>query len=223
MQAFNPQNIFTSILNQNTPAATARIQGDVDHANLYGMVSFYNTPFGGVLVSAEVYGLPGSGFFGMHIHEFGDCSQTPGNMMPPPGVVQPRSIMFSNGNMQNSNNLQTSDNMQVLDNMQSSDNMQGLNNMQNFRNIRPPMSMQAFPNTGNHYNPENVPHPEHAGDLPPLLSNSGYAWMSFYTSRLSAEDIIGRSLVIHNMADDFTSQPSGNSGDKIGCGVIERM
>jgi len=198
MPIFNPNNLFTSIISQNTPAAVARIQGSTDYANLNGTVSFYNTPFGGVLVSAEVYGLPGSGFFGMHIHEFGDCSQSSGNMMPFPGVVQPR------------------DNMWFMSNMQASENSQN-------RNIRPPMGMQAFPNTGNHYNPGNVPHPEHAGDLPPLLSNSGYAWMSFYTSRVNVEDIIGRSLVIHSMRDDFTTQPSGNSGDKIGCGVIERM
>lgn len=205
MQRYNPQNIFTSILNRNTPAAIARIQGSSDYANLYGTVSFYETPFGGALVSAEVYGLPGSGFFGMHIHEFGDCSQNSGNVLPPFGVVQPR------------NASQTPDNMPVSGNMQMNDNMQ------TFRNIRPPMGMQAFPNTGNHYNPDNVPHPEHAGDLPPLLSNNGYAWMSFYTGRVNLNDVIGRSLVIHSMRDDFTSQPSGNSGDKIGCGVIETI
>ncbi|MBQ8040327.1 MAG: superoxide dismutase family protein [Lachnospiraceae bacterium] len=198
MQVFNPNNLFTSIISQSTPAAVARIQGNTDYANLNGTVSFYNTPFGGVLINAEVYGLPGSGFFGMHIHEFGDCRQTSGNMMPFPGVVQPRDSMWNISNMQISENSQD-------------------------RNIRPPMSMQAFPNTGNHYNPGNVPHPEHAGDLLPLLSNNGYAWMSFYTSRVNVEDIIGRSVVIHSMRDDFTTQPSGNSGDKIGCGVIERM
>ena len=211
MQRYNPQNIFTSILNRNTPAAIARIQGSSDYANLYGTVSFYETPFGGALVSAEVYGLPGSGFFGMHIHEFGDCSQNSGNVLPPFGVVQPR------------NASQTPDNMMVPDNMQTSGNMQLSGNMQTFRNIRPPMGMQAFPNTGNHYNPDNVPHPEHAGDLPPLLSNNGYAWMNFYTGRLNLNDIIGRSLVIHSMADDFRTQPSGNSGDKIACGVIETI
>lgn len=204
MPIFNPNNLFTSIISQNTPDAAARIQGSTDYANLNGTVSFYNTPFGGVLVSAEVYGLPGSGFFGMHIHEFGDCSQNSGNMMPFPGVVQPRSNMWE------------------MTNMQPSENMQSLGNMQN-RNIRPPMGMQPFPNTGNHYNPGNVPHPEHAGDLLPLLSNNGYAWMSFYTARVNVEDIIGRSVVIHSMRDDFTTQPSGNSGDKIGCGMIERM
>ncbi len=216
MAIFNPNNLFTSILSQNTPVAVARIQGNADYSNLSGTVSFYNTPFGGVLVAAEVYSLPGSGFFGMHVHEFGDCSQNSGNMMPFPGVVQPR------GNMWTMSGMQSSDNMQTLGDMQMSNGTQTPNNMQN-RNIRPPMGMQAFPNTGNHYNPGNVPHPEHAGDLPPLLSNNGYAWMSFYTSRVNVEDIIGRSIVIHSMRDDFTTQPSGNSGDKIGCGVIERL
>ena len=33
-------------------------------------------------------------------------------------------------------------------------------------------------------------------------------------------DILGRSIIIHAMPDDFATQPSGNSGAKIGCGVI---
>ena len=33
--------------------------------------------------------------------------------------------------------------------------------------------------------------------------------------------IIGKVLIIHDMPDDFTSQPSGNSGSKIACGKIE--
>ncbi len=77
-----------------------------------------------------------------------------------------------------------------------------------------------FDNTGNHYNPENSPHPFHAGDLPPLLSNCGYAYCVFYTSRFNVCDVVGRSLIIHEAADDFTTQPSGNSGEKIACGVI---
>lgn len=82
-------------------------------------------------------------------------------------------------------------------------------------NCRPP-----FDKTGDHYNPKKRPHPEHAGDLPPLLGNSGYAYAAFYTDRLDADDIIGRSLIIHSNPDDFTTQPSGNSGNKIGCGII---
>ncbi|MBQ9766537.1 MAG: superoxide dismutase family protein [Lachnospiraceae bacterium] len=77
-----------------------------------------------------------------------------------------------------------------------------------------------FENTGNHYNPDNVPHPEHAGDLPPLLSNDGYAWMVVYDSFLTLPMILNRSVIVHSAPDDFRTQPSGNSGVKIACGVI---
>ena len=79
-----------------------------------------------------------------------------------------------------------------------------------------------FDKTGSHYNPHAQPHPYHAGDLPPLLGNSGYAYMFFYTNRFTLKEIIGKSVIIHSKPDDFTTQPSGNSGDKIGCGVIMR-
>lgn len=80
-----------------------------------------------------------------------------------------------------------------------------------------------FTKTGMHYNPLNQPHPRHAGDLPPLLSNQGYAWQTFYDSFLELYDLIGRSVIIHRNPDDFTTQPSGNSGDKIACGEIKFM
>lgn len=77
-----------------------------------------------------------------------------------------------------------------------------------------------FEKTGGHYNPEKVAHPEHAGDLPSLISNHGYVWMAFYDQRLTIDEIIDKSVVIHKRRDDFTTQPSGDSGEKIGCGVI---
>ena len=160
MRELTPYDIFISILSENKPAAEAMIQGNSNYPNIFGMVYFYDTPFGGVLVSAEIYGLPdnrmngniSSGFYGFHIHEFGDCT-------PP------------------------------------------------------------FNKTGDHYNPDKQPHPYHAGDMPPLLSNNGYACMIFYDKRLTIEDIVGKSVVIHSMRDDFTSQPSGDAGEKIACGV----
>lgn len=79
---------------------------------------------------------------------------------------------------------------------------------------------RPFDKTGEHYNPGSSPHPDHAGDMPPLLSNYGYAYMVFYIDRFNVDDIIGRSVIIHSSPDDFTTQPSGNSGTKIGCGVI---
>ncbi len=81
----------------------------------------------------------------------------------------------------------------------------------------------SFRHTGDHYNPASRPHPFHAGDLPPLLSNQSYAWTAFYDKRFSINDIIGRSVVLHTHRDDFTSQPSGDSGTKIGCGVIRAI
>jgi Cu-Zn family superoxide dismutase len=78
-----------------------------------------------------------------------------------------------------------------------------------------------FANTGGHFNPDSLPHPYHAGDLPPLFSNRGYAWQAFITSRFRIDEIIGRTIVIHSQPDDFRTQPAGNTGAKIACGVIE--
>ena len=79
---------------------------------------------------------------------------------------------------------------------------------------------QNFTRTGEHYSYRPAAHPYHSGDMIPLLGNQGYAWTAFYDKRLTIAEIIGRSVVIHSMADDFTTQPAGNSGEKIGCGII---
>lgn len=80
----------------------------------------------------------------------------------------------------------------------------------------------GFPETGGHYNPTGVPHPEHAGDLPALLSCHGNAHLAVRTDRFCVRDILGRTVVIHSGSDDLHSQPAGNSGTKIGCGLIRR-
>ena len=80
-----------------------------------------------------------------------------------------------------------------------------------------------FKNAGGHFNPSNTQHPKHAGDLPVLLGNNGVAWASFYTNRFFPEDVIGRAVIIHDMADDYRSQPAGDSGMKIACGRIEEV
>ena len=79
---------------------------------------------------------------------------------------------------------------------------------------------EGFTLTGAHYNPENALHPMHAGDLPPLLSCDGRAFSAVLTGRFSLKEVIGRVAVIHMEPDDFHSQPAGNSGEKIACGVI---
>ena len=80
----------------------------------------------------------------------------------------------------------------------------------------------SFADTKGHYNPQGQPHPRHAGDLPPLLSQNGRALLAVETNRFNVWEIIGRTVVVHSGADDFRSQPAGNSGTKIGCGVICR-
>ena len=77
-----------------------------------------------------------------------------------------------------------------------------------------------FANAKSHYNPTKCPHPFHIGDLPPLIENNGYAYMSVLINKIKIKDIIGRVIIIHDMPDDFTTQPSGNSGGKIACGKI---
>lgn len=80
----------------------------------------------------------------------------------------------------------------------------------------------GFESTGGHYNPDNLPHPLHAGDFPMLIAtDSREAWLSFMTTRFEVRDIIGKTVVIHKNRDDYTSQPAGNSGERIGCGVVE--
>lgn len=80
----------------------------------------------------------------------------------------------------------------------------------------------GFPSTGSHYNPNDREHPLHAGDLPPLISCKGRAYLSVFTDRFCVKDIVGRTVVIHNRPDDFRTQPSGNAGSKIACGIIQR-
>ena len=81
---------------------------------------------------------------------------------------------------------------------------------------------EGFSATEGHYNPAEEMHPMHAGDLPPLLLCRGGAYLAVRTDRFTVEDIIGRTVVVHSDPDDFHSQPAGNAGKKIACGVIHK-
>ena len=77
----------------------------------------------------------------------------------------------------------------------------------------------TFLNVGEHYNPTNTKHPYHAGDMPLLFSNSGYAYMKFYTTRFKIYDIEGKLVIIHESTSDNKAKTFGR---KIGCGKIVR-
>ena len=37
------------------------------------------------------------------------------------------------------------------------------------------------------------------------------------------KDILNKTVIVHSGVDDYTSQPSGNSGERIGCGLIQKQ
>lgn len=148
-------------MNYNPCHAIAKIYGSSLYPKLRGTVRFQQM-HSGVMVTAEVFGLPsendsGAGIFAFHIHEGSHCTST---------------------------------------------------------------EKEPFEGVGGHYNPNGCMHPYHAGDLPPLFGNHGYAYLSVFTDRFCVRDIVGRTVIIHGGPDDFVTQPSGNAGSKIACGKI---
>lgn len=77
-----------------------------------------------------------------------------------------------------------------------------------------------FQTAGGHWNPDNQPHGNHAGDFPVLFSNHGMAMSTFFTDRFMPNDVIGKSVIIHQNPDDYRSQPAGNSGKRLACAII---
>lgn len=81
----------------------------------------------------------------------------------------------------------------------------------------------SFKDSKLHYNHADKPHPMHGGDLPPLLGNSGYAYLATYTGGFTPEQVVGRTAIVHSHPDDFKTQPSGGAGQKIACGEIKKV
>ena len=95
--------------------------------------------------------------------------------------------------------------------------------------------MEAFGAAGGHFDPHDTkthgqpgqsPRQIHAGDVPNLVVSTNGSGMLRYTSQSvtltpGENSIMGRSLVVHAGEDDYKTNPSGNSGARIACGVIE--
>lgn len=86
---------------------------------------------------------------------------------------------------------------------------------------------------GGHFNPHGKAHgnpsapDHHAGDMPMLVADSnGVASLTADLDAVSvggnAADVIGRSVIVHKDPDDFATQPTGNSGARVACGVIRK-
>ncbi len=79
---------------------------------------------------------------------------------------------------------------------------------------------KPFADAGTHLDFDSDMHPFHTGDLPVILSNNGYAWSAVYTQRFTPDQVKGYTAIIHIKPDDYRTQPSGDSGEMIACGVI---
>lgn len=85
---------------------------------------------------------------------------------------------------------------------------------------------------GGHFNPTGSAHGRagtpvhHAGDMDNIVANAdGVADINIHLSGVSlgggaANDIAGRAVIVHAAPDDYTSQPSGNAGARVACGII---
>lgn len=82
-----------------------------------------------------------------------------------------------------------------------------------------------------HFNPGGKPHgaqheEHHSGDMPNLVADAN--GKATYAADLAGvgigsgdADILGRAVVIHASPDDYKTQPAGNSGKRVGCGMIK--
>lgn len=83
---------------------------------------------------------------------------------------------------------------------------------------------------GGHFNPDSVNHgcptasPHHAGDLGNIVIAGGKGVLTFTSKDLTvsagARSVVGKAIILHGGTDDCNTQPTGNSGSRIGCAVI---
>jgi superoxide dismutase, Cu-Zn family len=85
---------------------------------------------------------------------------------------------------------------------------------------------------GGHYNPSQSQHgaptdmARHAGDFGNIVAdNSGVAKFAHVDKVIKLDgpnSIIGKAVIVHGKADDLKSQPAGNAGPRVACGVVEK-
>ena len=95
-------------------------------------------------------------------------------------------------------------------------------------------SAEDASSAGGHWNPTMKPHGKrgdgtsyHKGDVGNMtVGNDGKGTMNLMVKGWSiggadTTNVIGKSVIIHEKADDFTTQPTGNAGGRVSCGVIK--
>jgi superoxide dismutase, Cu-Zn family len=91
-------------------------------------------------------------------------------------------------------------------------------------------SSPDYKSAGGHFNPASAPHacdptnPRHAGDFGNItIDKDGNGHLDFTTTALSfdgANSLVGKAVIFHAKQDDCKTQPTGDAGDRVACGVV---
>ena len=85
---------------------------------------------------------------------------------------------------------------------------------------------------GGHFNPDAQPHgkvgsgPHHGGDMDNIVANrEGVAQVNAHAEGVTlgggaANDVAGKAVIVHAAQDDYRTQPTGNAGGRVACGII---